>query len=202
MAFPGSVTYWIGLIKEGDEAAAQQLWESYFQRLVRLARAKLRGTPRRAADEEDVALSAFSSFCRGAGQGRFPHLADREDLWQLHVVLTARKAFRLAQYERRKTRGGSHGSGDKAPPSGAGDEEPRLAQLIGREPTPEFAAQVAEACQQLLARLGSAELRAIALWKMEGYTTEEIAAKQDCAPRTIERKLQRIRGLWAKEVHS
>jgi DNA-directed RNA polymerase specialized sigma24 family protein len=203
MSSPGSVTYWIDLLKEGDAAAAQQLWESYFRRLVGLARAKLRGTPRRAADEEDVALSAFGSFCRGVEQGRFPQLLDREDLWQLLVVLTVRKAFRLAQYERRQKRGGGQGSIDNTPPGGeAEDEELPLAQLIGREPTPEFAAQVTEACQRLLARLGSAELRAIALWKLEGYTTEEIAAKQDCAPRTIERKLQRIRGLWAKEIDS
>ena len=36
----------------------------------------------RLADEEDVALSAFDSFCRGAEQGRFPRLDDRDDLWQ------------------------------------------------------------------------------------------------------------------------
>ena len=52
----GSVTHWIGLLEAGDPAAAQKLWQAYFQRLVGLARKKLRGTPRRAADEEDVAL--------------------------------------------------------------------------------------------------------------------------------------------------
>jgi DNA-directed RNA polymerase specialized sigma24 family protein len=195
MSSSGSVTYWIGLLKAGDPTAAQQLWEAYFQRLVRIARSKLHSTPRRAADEEDVALSAFDSFCRGAEQGRFPQLLDRADLWQVLVVLTARKAYRLAQYEHRQKR-----SGGQVPSEETEAEEPLLAQVIGREPTPEFAVQVAEECQRLLDRLGSTELRAIALWKMEGYTTEEIAAKQDCAPRTIERKLQRIRSLWAKEI--
>ena len=38
--------------------------------------------------------------------------------------------------------------------------------------------------------------RAIALWKMEGFTTEEIASKLDCTTRTVERKLQLIRRLW------
>src|SRR5215470_13386684 len=86
----GSITYWIGKLKDGDPAAAQKLWEGYFQRLVDLARIRLQAAPRRAADEEDVALSAFHSFCRGAGQGRFPRLGDRDDLWQLLVLLTAR----------------------------------------------------------------------------------------------------------------
>jgi len=55
----GSVTAWIGQLRAGDRAAAQPLWQGYFQRLVALARQKLRHAPRGMADEEDVALSAF-----------------------------------------------------------------------------------------------------------------------------------------------
>src|SRR5262249_7150341 len=76
MSSAGSVSEWIGRLKAGDADAAQQLWERYFRRLVGLARAKLRSAPRRAADEEDVALSAFDSFCQAAAQGRFPQLRD------------------------------------------------------------------------------------------------------------------------------
>jgi DNA-directed RNA polymerase specialized sigma24 family protein len=32
---------------------------------------------------------------------------------------------------------------------------------------------------------------------MEGWTAEEIAAKLDVDPRTVERKLKRIRSEWA-----
>jgi len=71
--------------------------------------------------------------------------------------------------------------------------------VLGDEPTPEFAAQVAEECQRLLGRLGDAELRSVALWKMEGYTNEEIAARLNCVPRTVQRKLGLIRTLWDQE---
>src|SRR5260370_6120356 len=83
----GSVTRWIGDLKSGGESAAQQLWERYFERLVRLARKKLQKArrPRAVEDEEDAALSAFDSFCRGVDRGRFPRLADRDDLWRLLV---------------------------------------------------------------------------------------------------------------------
>ena len=54
-----SITRCIQALKEGDQAAAQRIWESYISRLIRLARARLHDSPRRAADEEDVALSAF-----------------------------------------------------------------------------------------------------------------------------------------------
>src|SRR5262245_50256871 len=102
----GSVTCWLEQLKAGDAAAAQPLWENYFRQLVRLARRRLGDIPRRAADEEDVALSAFDSFCRGAEQGRFPRLEDRHDLWQLLVMITARKAIDLARHEGRVKRGG------------------------------------------------------------------------------------------------
>ena len=36
MSCPGSVTYWVGQLKEGDADAAQCLWEAYFQRLLGL----------------------------------------------------------------------------------------------------------------------------------------------------------------------
>ena len=38
MTSAGSVTYWIGQLKAGDQVAAQKLWEGYFEKLVRLAR--------------------------------------------------------------------------------------------------------------------------------------------------------------------
>jgi len=56
------VTDWIGQLRAGDPAAAQKLGNRYLRRLVGLARKKLQNAPRRAADEEDVALSAFASF--------------------------------------------------------------------------------------------------------------------------------------------
>jgi hypothetical protein len=104
MTSAGSVTHWLDQLGGGNAAAAQPLWERYFDRLVRLAGQQLRGTPRRAADEEDVALSAFDSFCRGAARGQFPQLQDRTNLWGLLVLITARKAVNLAKHERRQKR--------------------------------------------------------------------------------------------------
>src|SRR5262249_52964395 len=143
---------------------------------VGLARAKLRDMPGRAADEEDVALSAFASFCRGVERGRFPHLNDRENLWHLLVLITSRKSAHHRRDGNRLKRGGGR------PCDGEMD------QLLSEEPTPEFAAEVAEECRRLLDVLADARLEAVALWKMEGHTNEEIAALLGCAPRTVERK--------------
>ena len=196
----GSVTHWIGQLKSGDSVAVQKLWDRYFQKLVRLARRKLQHSPRRAADEEDVALSAFQSFCRRASQGRYPRLDDRDNLWRLLVVITARRAWDLMESERCQKRGGGKVSGESALRRGAGaaDSEKGLADVVGEEPTPEFAAQIAEEFQRLLDQLESAELRAVAIWKMEGFTNGEIAAKLGCVEGTVERRLRVIRTIWKK----
>src|SRR5262245_16156980 len=188
MSSVGSVTHWITQLKDGDPLAAQKLWECYFLRLVGLARQKLQGTPRRAADEEDVALSAFDSFCQGAERGRFPQLTDSDSLWPLLVIITARKAVDLITAERRQKRGG-----------GAVLDDAGLEYALGTEPTPEFAAQVAEEYQRLLDLLPDAGLRAVTQCKLEGYTSAEIAQKLSCVRRSVERKLQLIRKLWEKE---
>jgi DNA-directed RNA polymerase specialized sigma24 family protein len=204
MSMGGSITSWIEQLKGGDREVAQRLWEVYFRRLVPLARARLQGTVRVAADEEDVALSAFGSFCRGAEAGRFPQLHDRDDLWRLLVTLTERKAIGLIRHERRQKRGGGIVRSSEAPADRDGSEETEavLDRLVGREPTPEFAALVADECRRLLDGLGDAELRTIAVWKMEGYTTEEIALRLGRVPRTVERKLRMIRSLWGWESGS
>lgn len=194
----GSVTHWLHRLGDGDAAAVQPLWERYFDRLVRLARQKLRGAPRRVADEEDVALSAFDSFCRGAAGGRFPQLRDRHNLWAVLVLITARKAVNLAQHESCMKRGGGRLLVDVTPTDSSAIESP-LDQIVGREPTPVFAALVAEEYRHLLEQLVDDDLRQIAEWKLEGYTNSEIAAKIDRSEPTVERRLNRIRKLWEQE---
>jgi DNA-directed RNA polymerase specialized sigma24 family protein len=202
MSSAASVTTWVEQLRAGNRAAAQRLWERYFPRLVGLARRKLQGLPRRAADEEDVALSALASFCRGAEQGRFPRLEDRDDLWALLVVITARKAIDLRQRETREKRGGGRVGGESVLDELLGDEDGAggIGRVVGAEPTPEFAAQVAEGFRRLLALLPGDELRTVALRKMESYTNADIAVELGCADATVERRLKLIRSVWKKSA--
>jgi RNA polymerase sigma factor (sigma-70 family) len=199
MSADGSVTRWVTALKDGNAAAAQPLWERYHRRLVGLAREKLRGAGRRTADEEDVVQNAFHSFFRGVAGGRFPQLGDRDNLWRLLVVITARKALDQLAAEHAKRRGGGTVSADpRISPGTARWEETAIEQIVGDEPTPEFAAQVAEEYQRLLDLLGDDTLRRVAVWRMEGLTTDEIAAKLDCSRRTVARKLETIRVIWTE----
>jgi DNA-directed RNA polymerase specialized sigma24 family protein len=190
MSTEGSITRWIGQLKTGDALAAQKLWEAYFTRMVKLARHRLDAAPRRVADEEDVALSAFYSLCQGAQDGRFSQLADRDNLWSLLVAITAHKCVDLVRRENRQKRGGG------------ANALPAFDELISHEPTPEFAAEVADQLERLLTLLdatGDADLKPIALGKMHGESPAEMADRLGCSRRSVERKLQVIVRVWERE---
>jgi RNA polymerase sigma factor (sigma-70 family) len=187
----GSVSCWIDALEAGDEAAAQKLWERYFRRLAGLARKKLGAFPRRVIDEEDIVQSAFQSFCQRASEGKFPRLADRDDLWRLLAVITARKAANQMAHLGRVKRGDRRVVGESV--LGDGDESPGVGQVIGHEPTPEFAAQIVEQIERVMALLDDPTLRVVVLWKLEGRTNPEISQHLDCSLSAVERKLRIIR---------
>jgi RNA polymerase sigma factor (sigma-70 family) len=184
---PGSVSRLIPDLKDGDRQAMRQLWERYFQPLVRLARGRLRPDQCRAAGPEDVALEAFLEFCdrltRPDADEHFPRLESRAHLWKLLACFTIRTAFDL---RRKQARRGEIVRGESA----LGEEG--FAPFVGHEPAPEFAAAVRE----LLDQLADDTLRTVARRKMEGWTIAEIARALDCSVSTVERKLRAIRAIW------
>ena len=196
MSVEDSVTVWIQRLQSGDEAAAEQLWQRYFQRLVVLAGKKLPRGVRRDFDEEDVALSAFYSLCEGVSKGRFPRLDDRNNLWTLLVVLTARKSMRRLRRATAKKRGGGVVRGESVLDERCG-ERIGIDQVIGSEPSAAFAAEVAEESERLLALLPDEAMRRLAVLKMEGLSNKEAAAELDCGLRTVERRLALIRSIWS-----
>ena len=196
-----SVSLWLEQLQEGDSAAAQLLWQRYVERLIRLAHRKLGDLPRRVADEEDVVLSAFNDFLHGVDEGRFTRLDDREDLWQVLVMLTERKAIGLRRKIQAEKRGGGQVRGESALEMdfALSSAAPGFGQLAGCEPTPQFAAQVQEEFSRLYGLLADDTLRQIARGKLEGYTNAELAAQLNLSLRAVERKLQLIRHQWSQE---
>jgi DNA-directed RNA polymerase specialized sigma24 family protein len=197
-----SVTRWVHGLKAGNGTDIQQLWNRYFRRLVRLAGTKLPEHCRRSFDEEDVAISAFQSFCDRAGRGQFPQLMDRDDLWRLLATLTVRKAVVMMRHQTRQKRGGGRVLGESgfAMRDGQVSTAVGLSDLLGKEPSPADAAGFAEAFECLIHRLDDPTLKSIALHKLEGWTIQEIAAAHGTSSKTVERKLRLIRAIWQETV--
>jgi DNA-directed RNA polymerase specialized sigma24 family protein len=194
MSSAGSVTKLIAGLKAGDDVAIAKLLDRFRARVTGLARKRLRGVSLKVEDEDDIAIQALWSLCKGAREGKFSRLADRDDLWGLLVVLTVRKAADRVVFWKTKRRGGgkvrggsaihardasvSHGSIDDAAQEGPGPQTINI---------------MCEEYDRLLERLGDDTLRQIAEWTADRYTIDEIANKLGVSRSTVNRKLKRIK---------
>jgi len=190
------IVNWMNELRDGNSVAAQQLWQTYYHQLVILARRKLDGRAQLGADEEDVALSALKSFCRGIEAGRYPQIEDPGNLWKLLMKITLHKAFHLLRDQNCQKRGGDWKRLDS---TGEDDSESVLGQIAGHEPSPELAAQFAEEYERLMHKLPNATLTEVAVLRMEGYSNAEIAARLGKTERTVERKLNLVRQIWESD---
>ena len=201
MSIGHSITLWIADLKVRDDDRAQhEIWKRYFQRLIRLARYKLGDAPRRAEDEEDVAVSALHCFFAGIGRGRFPELRDRTQLWPLLAKITARKAMNQRREALRKKRGGGRVRGESLFLNAEDASALGLADAMADDLTPAHLAALEEQRCRLFAALPDDVLREVARKKLEGYRNSEIADDLGVTERTVERKLRRIRNLWTREI--
>jgi RNA polymerase sigma factor (sigma-70 family) len=192
-----SVSHWIDQAKDGDSVAAHQLWHHYYDRLIRAARQNLRGQNRGMADEEDIVVSVFESFYRAAENGRFPDLSGRDDLWRLLLKMSARKIVDKRRHDRRQRRGAGVKVQSIEHPGG---QDEAVIQVLGNEPTPDMVLMMTESFERLLAHLGDGQLRDLAVGKMEGYSSAELALRFQCSERTIERRLHLIREKCQQEL--
>ena len=178
----GSVTRMIPALQRGEQQAVQVLWEHYFEPMVRVAEARLRGGSCRESGAEDIAVDAFLRFCAEVQkQGRFPALTSRDNLVRLLFRFTVCEAgdFRKRETRRHKVVRGESALGEAG-----------FGPYPGREPAPEGQAQLAS----LLAKLPEErELRSIALLRLEGLSNDEIAARCKVSPATVELRFRLIR---------
>lgn len=186
-------TLWLGGLRDGESKATVRLWNLYFERMMIVARRKLSSINRAPRDEEDVALSAFRSFCLGLREGRFLAPSEKDNLWPLLVTLTINKAINHVRHSGRKKRGGNTGRLHDL-------HGPELFdQLASNEPAPELVAATAESFERLIACLdesGDKDLRTMAILRMDGDSPDVIAGKMGCTVRTVQRKLKTIRAIW------
>ena len=165
-----------------------------------LAKLKLGSTPRAVVDEEDVATAALQSFFAGVARGRFPRLGDRENLWLLLAKSTAHKALDQQRYILAKKRPGGNLRGDSAIVGPTDSLTDWSAGMIEDDLGPDFLAAMNEQCDRLMAVLADVQLRQIARRRLEGFTNAEVAKELGVIERTVERRLQLIRGLWSEQL--
>ena len=154
------------------------------RRLVGLARGQL-APLRNKVDPEDVVQSAYKSFFLRYGEGALA-AEGWDGLWGLLTAITLRKCADRVRYHRARRR-------DLAREAPAGEEgaEP-WRDAVGREPTPEQAAALAETVERLLGGLDGDERPVIEL-SLQGYSTQEISERLGRAERSVRRLRERVR---------
>lgn len=187
----GSITRLIPGLHEGDECAIDQLWQRYVGRVEGVVRPVVRGLAPGAGDEEDVAQSAFRAFFDAAANGKAADLESRDELWRLLVTISRRKAADRVRRELRDRRGGKsrrHAEG--------------VENLNANSASPSEIAELQDVFDHLMLALetaGDDKLKTIAVMRLEGLSTQEIAAQLNCTVRTIQRKLHILERLWTSE---
>ena len=174
--------------RDGDESAAQLLFERYVNRLVALARTKLSERMQRRVEAEDVVQSAYRSFFQKAGDHRYT-IEQPGDLWKLLAAITVSKVRGQVEFHSAKKRAVYTEESMDETESGY-----RVSPLaVADEPTPEDAALVVEELQNVMRRLDPMQRQILEL-ALQNCDTEEISKRVHRSPRTIRRTLQQIRG--------
>jgi RNA polymerase sigma-70 factor (ECF subfamily) len=173
-------------LRQGDERAAEAVWERFARRLTALAAARLPGLLRPKADAEDVVQSVFRSFFARQADGRLQ--ADSWDgLWTLLTVLAVRKCghrvkhFRAARRDVRR----------EADVAGTGSTSSAW-EATAPEPTPAEAVLLADTLEEVMRDLEPRHRRIVGL-RLEGYTIEEVARQAGCTERSVHRVLEKAR---------
>ena len=171
--------------KNGDEQAATEIFERYLARLTALARSRLSKKVRAVVDPEDVVQSAYRSFFRHAGDGRFT-LKRGGDLWSLLAAITVHKVLRQVEFH------GADKRTESAVRSINGSRWFVRPEAIAREPSPDEAVAVADELQDLIRQLLPRHQRILEL-RLNGDSSEDIAAATGRTTRTVQRVLQNVR---------
>jgi DNA-directed RNA polymerase specialized sigma24 family protein len=193
------VTMWLRQLESGDPNSAGELYRHFCCRLQNLISRQIPVSVRTTYDADDVTVSAFHSLFMGVREQRY-QLGNRTDVWRLLLTIAERKIakrIRFETQEKRDIRRLLQNSVFVSLPRGHQLDAPcGVNSLPSYEPTPAFAAEVAETCANLLGSLPDDCCRTIALLMMENYTAEQVAQKLECTRRTVQRKLLVIRRTW------
>ena len=173
-------------LRDGEDAAAREVFARYTRQLVALARRRLDDRLAGKVDPEDVVQSAYKSFFVRQRAGQL-EIGNWKNLWGLLTVITLRKLADRAAHFRANKRDARR---EQSPATGS--QAPASSLALDREPSPEEAVLLAEIVEGLMRDLDEDE-RPILELSLRGYSAAEIAKELERAERSVRRLRERIR---------
>lgn len=178
--------------RQGDQEAAQALFDLYSRRLTALAAQNLSQRVARRVDGEDVVQSVFRTFFRRTAGGEF-QIDGSSDLWKLLVRITISKA----RSQGRRHTAGTRDVNLEAPPGSDGEASDPLA----REPDPQEAAMLVDQIETIIAGLPD-DAAAVLFQRLENRTRSEIADNLGLSRQTVYRLLELLQKRLSRELGS
>lgn len=169
----------------GDESVSS-LYEFYRRRIVGFARSRLKPHMRAKFDSQDLAQSAFRTFCRRHAKQPFD-LSNRDAVWPLLATILVRKlSNKIKHFDAKKRDWREETSLD------AFDVEPGCLTNENRELQPEEEASIKELVEMVLNRQSEVD-REIAYCCLQGMSVDEICAVVGCSQSKASRVRTRIK---------
>ncbi len=181
----------IDLWRGGDQDAARQIVERYFDRLLLLARRRISQRLASRVDPEDIVQSVFRTFFVRLKDGQFA-FQDEDDLCKLLMRITLHKTLRQVAFHKAAKR-------DPYLETNQGDcHRDQLLAVLDEEPSAEATVAFLDQLEHFLEQL-EPQTRRILEMRVQGYTNEEIAKELNVYDRKIRRAIERVRDLARQE---
>lgn len=177
-----SPTEWVQRWQQGDQRAAELLYDRYAEQLARLAATRLQDKMARRVSGEDIVQSVFQSFFQRTADNKL-QVQNARELWNLLVTITLSKTRSAARHHRARKR---TVSAEVAIP-----QSEWLPMELAAGPSPSQAAVFVEEVQRLTEDLPLRHQEILSL-RMAGHTRTEIAGITGLSRQTIYRVLKLI----------
>lgn len=197
MEMNSSVSDWITQLRNGHNSACDKLWPYYLQRLTAMISQKLEYSRTEVSDEEDVLIDTCEVCFRKIKEGVYPNVSSRHDLWRLLTKIATRKSIDQIRRSRKGVDRLRTDATQTIHSDNNSYEINHIDSFPGAEPTPEFAAMVADESRYRLSLLPKKMVGVVKL-RMQGFTLREISEKTDKSLPTVQRYLSFVREAWSQ----
>ena len=192
----GSVTSLLDSARSEPEAALANLWQRYWESMVRLAGRRCQYR-KALVDPEFIAQSVFNQVCQQIINGELEDVKNRGEFWGILLNLTRNKAIDHIRRETRLKRGG-----DMKQQAATTDGPDPVDQLQASRSYSEEAVDASDLLNSILVQLDREDpqhmLSDLLQRRIAGQTVTELAEHYQLTTRTIERKLNRIRSVLSE----
>ncbi|HVS35225.1 MAG TPA: sigma-70 family RNA polymerase sigma factor [Gemmataceae bacterium] len=182
----------IDLWRGGDQNAAREIVDRYFDRLLVLARRRISQRLSSRVDPEDIVQSVFRTFFLRLKDGQFV-FQDEDDLCKLLMRITLHKTLRQVAFHKAAKR-------DPNLETNQGDNHrEQLLSILDKEPSAEASIAFLDQLEHFLSQLDPQARRIIEL-RLQGSSNDEIAKELNLKyDRKIRRVVERVRDLAREE---